>query len=214
MPDSSIAITAGAGTPVDTFTTPAGDHRQIVIVGDRGGYSGRACSFRTPGRAGTTGQKLFTIHNATGSTVAVDVDRISVDVAFTAAKAVTVLPPIIRVSRITALPTGGTAPTKAPDDTGNSSSSSVTVLQDASAEGTSGTALAATTVGTVTQEFAARLITAAGYEPADRVELLSSGPVVLRALEGLVVELVYTLATQNPITDMWIVTVHWAEWTP
>lgn len=34
MADSSIAITAGAGTPVDTRTAPDGDHRQVVVLGD------------------------------------------------------------------------------------------------------------------------------------------------------------------------------------
>src|SRR3990167_9361404 len=34
MPDSSIAITAGAGTNVDTQTNAAGDHRQVIVAGD------------------------------------------------------------------------------------------------------------------------------------------------------------------------------------
>lgn len=34
MADSSIAITAGAGTAVDTFTQANGDHRQAVVIGD------------------------------------------------------------------------------------------------------------------------------------------------------------------------------------
>lgn len=34
MADSSIAITAGAGTDVDTRTAPDGNHRQVVTLGD------------------------------------------------------------------------------------------------------------------------------------------------------------------------------------
>jgi hypothetical protein len=34
MADSSIAITAGVGTPVDTFTQASGDHRQAMVIGD------------------------------------------------------------------------------------------------------------------------------------------------------------------------------------
>lgn len=34
MADSSIAITAGAGTNIDTFTQAGGDHRQAIVVGD------------------------------------------------------------------------------------------------------------------------------------------------------------------------------------
>lgn len=58
-----------AGDPVDQYVVPVQD--RIVS------YRGRAGTFRIPGRAGTTGQKLFSIHNATGSTVLVDVEQIA-----------------------------------------------------------------------------------------------------------------------------------------
>jgi len=50
----------------------------------------------------------------------------------------------------------------------------------------------------------------------DRTEFMSDPleSVVLRPLEGLVVFLDYTLATQNPTTDMWIVGCRWEEYTP
>jgi hypothetical protein len=220
MADSSIAITAGAGTNVDTVTVPNGDHRQVVIVGDHGAYSGRVATFRIPGRAGTTGQKLFSIHNATGSSIVAEVHKITVDLVQTVVKAVTVLPPMIRIWKVTVLPTNGTAATKVMEDSASTAtSSSVTVLQDASADGTSSaSALTATLpAGTiVTQEYAPRLITAVGYEPADRIEFLSGEleSVVLRPLEGLVVFLDYVLATQNPVTDQWIVGVRWEEFSP
>lgn len=195
-----------AGDPVDQYVVPVLD--RIVS------YAGRAATFRIPGRAGTTGQKLMTLHNATGSSVVVDVESIAVDLAVTVVKAITVLPPIIRLSRITTLPTGGSALAKGAADSTMTSSSSVTLLQDASAEGTSsGTALAATPTVGLTQEFAPRMITGAGYEMADRLEWLDGGPITLRALEGIVLELVYTAATQNPVTDMWAATVRWSEYT-
>lgn len=34
MPDSSVAITAGTGTPIDTRTVTGGDHRQVMVIGD------------------------------------------------------------------------------------------------------------------------------------------------------------------------------------
>lgn len=34
MADSSVEITAGSGTPVDTRTVGTGDHRQVVVLGD------------------------------------------------------------------------------------------------------------------------------------------------------------------------------------
>lgn len=187
----------------------------VVPVKDRlVSYRGRCTTFRTPGRAGTTGQKLFAIHNATGSSVLVDLEQVTVDLVQTVIKAVTVLPPIIRLSRFTTLPTNGSAGTKTPEDTALTSSASLTLWQDASAEGTSsGTTLTITSGSGLTQEFAPRYITAVGYEPADRVEFLGAGPIMLRALEGVVLELVYTLATQNPVTDMWVATAKWTEWT-
>jgi hypothetical protein len=221
MPDSSISVNDSTSTAraIDAITTPNGDFRQVVMLGDRGGYSGRFASFRIPGRAGTTGQKLAAIHNATGSAVVATLTGVSVDLAQTVVKAVTVLPPLVRLSRFTALPTNGSAGTKSPEDTAVSSSASVTLWQDASAEGTSsGTALAITPVSGITQEFAPRYMGGAGtnplYEPADRLEFLESGEINLRPLEGVVVELVYTLATQNPVTDMWAVSMRWTEWTP
>jgi hypothetical protein len=220
MADSNVPITAGTGTNIDTFTMPNGDHRQAVMVGDHGAYSGKASTFRIPGRAGTTGQKLFSIHNATGSTIVAEVHKITIDLVQTVVKAVTVLPPVIRLWKVTVLPINGTATTKvAEDSSSTATSASVTVLQDASADGTSSTtALTATLpAGTViSQEFAPRLITAAGYEMFDRTEFMSDPleSVVLRPLEGLVVFLDYTLATQNPTTDMWIVGCRWEEYTP
>lgn len=177
-------------------------------------FKGRASTFRTPGRAGTTGQKILSLHNATGSTIIVTVTKVVVDLTCTVIKAVTVLPPIVRLWKVTVLPSNGTALTKNKIGGSTSSNASVTVLGDASADGTnSGTALTATLpAGTIiTQEFAPRLITAAGYEMADRMEFLGDTQVELAALEGVVLFLDYTLATQNPTTDMWIASIEWTE---
>jgi hypothetical protein len=215
--NSSVPITAGSGTPIDTYQVGT-DHRQIVLVGDHGGHRGRAATFRIPGRAGTTGQKLMSIHNAAGSSVVAEVHKISVDLVQTVIKAVTVLPPIIRIYKVTVLPTNGTALTKVAEDSGaTATSASVTLLQDASADGTSsGTALTATLPAgaVVTGEFAPRLITAAGYEMFDRTEFMADPDesVILRPLEGLVVMLDYALATQNPVTDMWVCGIRWEEY--
>ena len=175
---------------------------------------GRVTTFRTPGRAGTAGQKIFALHNATGSTKIVRINHIAVDLAVTVVKAITVLPPLIRVHRFTAVPTNGTALTKVSKDTALASNASITAWGDASADGTSsGTALTITIPAgnCLTQEFAPRFITAAGYEMFDRAELLVDQVIALRALEGIVVELAYTAAGQNPITDMWAVTCDWWE---
>lgn len=177
-------------------------------------YRGRVSTFSTPGRAGTVGQKIFAIHNATGSTRVVTINSIAVDLVQLAAIAVTVRPVIVRIYRVTVLPTNGTALTKVARDTDLSASGSITVFGDASADGTgSGTTLTATlpAANVLTQTYAARLITAAGYEPFDREVFLDGAGVKLKALEGLVVMLDYTLTTQNPTTNQWLVTCEWDE---
>jgi hypothetical protein len=208
-----------AGNTIDSAAAvPAGTERGLIvrpITGPAATFSGLASTFRVPGRAGTAGQSIFSLHNATGSTKIVKVNKITVDLVATVIKAVTVLPPIIRVWKITVLPTNGTAVTKVPLDSALTSSGSVTVLQDASADSTSSASALTTTrpAGTVlTQEYAPRLITAVGYEMFDRTTFFDGETdVTLRALEGIVVFLDYTLATQNPTTDMWTATCEWDE---
>jgi hypothetical protein len=177
-------------------------------------FTGRASTFRTPGRAGTAGQKIMSLHNATGSAVTVRIKKVVVDFACTVVKAITVLPPVIRLYKVTVLPTNGTALGKVKIGGTTTSSASVTILGDASADGTlSASALTATLPAgqVITQEYAPRFITAAGYEPADRIEFEVSSDIVLGALEGVVLNLDYVLATMNPATDMWIASVEWTE---
>jgi hypothetical protein len=211
----NLGYTPGSGATVAT-TDVGGVHFQkfIPTAEPHGSFRGRVQTFRTPGRAGTTGQKIFALHNATGSTKIVHINQLAVDIVCTVIKAVTVLPPVIRVHRFTAVPTNGTALTKVAKDTVLSSNASVTAWGDASADGTnSATALTVTIPSNsmLAQEFAPRLITAAGYEMFDRTEMMVGYDIVLRALEGIVVNLDYTLATQNPTTDMWIVGCDWFE---
>jgi hypothetical protein len=181
-------------------------------------FRGRVATFRTPGRAGTAGQSIYAIHNAAGSAVIVDVKRIKVDLLSTAVKAVTVQAPLIRLWKVTAAPTNGTVLTKVHKDSALSSSASVDVRGDASADGTGAASALATTRsdGTFfTQEFGSRIFTAVGQEAADRVAFLESEEdvMILRAMEGVVVFLDYTVATWNPITDFWAVSCDWDEYT-
>jgi hypothetical protein len=48
---------------------------------------------------------------------------------------------------------------------------------------------------------------------ADRMMFLDEAGLIIRASEGLVLMLDYTLATQNPVTDMYTVSVDWDEFT-
>lgn len=219
MTESVIQVpTDGLGKKLRTRSRTIGANlveEQYLIVQDEKVVScrGRATTFRTPGRAGTTGARLLTLHNASGSPLLVDLKKVTVDLTTTVVKAVTVLPPVIRLTRFTALPTGGTVLAKALEDTAMASNNSVVATGDCTADGALSAGVLTYTPlgGTLTQEFAPRLITAAGYEPFDRTEFLVEGFVVLRAAEGVCVDLVYTLATQNPATDMWVASAEWDE---
>lgn len=213
----NVPVTPGSGANVDVYTLPSGNTRQTVLRADHGVYSGSTATFRIPGRAGTTGQKIFAIHNATGSSTLVEVQDIVVCLNQTVVKAVTVMPPVISLYKVTVVPTNGSTPVKvAKDSSATATSASVTVWSDASADGTSSaTALTATlTTSMISREFAPRMITAAGLEMQQRVEFFSDelASIVLRPLEGIVVMLDYTLATQNPTTDQWLVTCKWEEY--
>lgn len=242
-----MLVTAGFGTGAGSFTVTRGQdgttnvaHVSGVTVsmlvgvqrvepvdgGRQVSFKGRAGAFRTPGRASTTGQKIFAIHNATGSAVLVDVHNIQVDLVSTVVKAVTVLPPAIRVYKFTAVPTNGTALTKNGEDSALTSKSTVTVWGDASADGTSSATtltIAAITNGSQTgmmdQIFASRFMGGAGTNPQSELfDLMRFFPsddeiMTLRALEGLAIHLDTTLATQAPTTDMLTVSCRWIEYT-
>jgi hypothetical protein len=189
-------------------------------------FMGDVSTFDTLGRAGTVGQKLLAIHNATGSTVLVDVWNIKVDLvqAAAAGQAPTVLGTKIRLWKFTAVPTNGTTLTKVARDSTLSSKSTVTVWGDASADTVgSGTTLTVTLpAGTfLLTEFAPRMLLAAVtptavtyYEPFDGTNYFPdpSQAITLRPLEGLCVFLDYTVATGNPITNHWVASLRFMEY--
>ena len=211
----NLGYTPGTGATIATKDVGGVHYQRFIPSGEvEATFRGRASTFRTVGRAGATARRYLTISNAAASGKVVYINQMSVDFAQLAAMLVTVIPPAIRVYRIAALPTGGTALTKVAKDTALTSSASITLLGDASADGTnSAVALAAvTTAGSaLTQEFFPRLITGAGYEVADRIELLEGKNVVLRAGEGIVLSSDITLATQEPAGVLTIATIDWYE---
>lgn len=225
MPEIDTTAVSGVearGYRRGSLTTDSWD-QYVVPVRDRiVSFTGRAATFITPGRAAVS-QKILALHNATGSTVLVNVNRIRVDVLLAAAAGVapTVVPPVIRIHRFTAVPTNGTALTKTGLDTGATSSASVTAWGDASADGTSSaTTLTITAGGILSQAWAPRILvvgTSAStfYEPQDVTEFFVGEPdITLRALEGVVVFLDQaTVTTGNPTTSRWVATIDWDEYT-
>lgn len=213
--DGTTAVAHTAGATVYYVTgvqrVQPVDGSRIIL------FQGRINSFRTPGRAGTTGQTILSVYNAHASKK-VRITAVAVDIIQTVVKAVTVIPPIIRLWKVTAASTSGTALTKIPSDSLlNSADAAVTVLGDASADGTgSTTALASTRpAGTFyAEEFAPRLITAAGYEMFDRTVFMEGENefITLNTNEGIVVFLDYATSVSNPTTDMWVVGLEFEEY--
>ncbi len=222
MPDFDATLTSGVeakgyregGATADSWTQYVIPREDRIVS-----FSGRTATFVTPGRA-VAAQKVFALHNATGSTVLLSVDRLTIDLLTTVAKLATVLPPIVRVQRFTALPTGGTALAKTGMDTAGTSNASVTAWGDSSADNagagtSSATTLTITAGAVIAQKYAPRMFTVAGYEPIDTAPFFHGEPdIILRALEGVVVFLdMATVTTGNPATDKWIVTCDWTEFT-
>jgi len=223
MPDIDSTVVSGVearGYRRGTLSTDSWDQYVIPVEDKIVSYRGRTSTFVTPGRAAVA-QKVFAIHNATASTILVAVNRLRVDLLSTALKAATVLPPLIRIHRFTALPTNGTALSKIGIDTALTSNAAATVWGDSSADNAGAGTVSAITLTVTTlapplaQRYAPRFITLAGYEPMDSVNFFEGEPdVTLRALEGLCVFLdMATLTTGNPATDKWVVSADWTEYT-
>lgn len=216
MPEIDATATAGVearGYRRGPNATDSWD-QYVIPTRDRiESFSGRAATFRIAGAAGTSGQNLFSLFNAAGSAVIVDLETVAFDVYQTAARVVE--PPVARLYRVTAAPTGGAALPKVAMDSAQSSSASVALLQGASAEkGTTAITATVAASGLITQEVVARALTLVGYEQFDRTEFINDQrPVTLRAGEGVVLRLDYSVATSNPVTDMYIVTARWSEYT-
>ena len=196
-------VSAQFGLPVNT------DPKRAIT------FWGRACTFKTPGRAAVS-QKILSIHNAVGSAVLVDVNRLRVDMLSTVAKVATIVPPVIRCVRYTTVQTNGTVLTKTQVDTAQTSSASVTVTGDASADGVlSATTLTLTPTATLAQAYAPRLLSAVGYELIDTIAFFEGNTdITLRAGEGLAIFLDgATVTTGLPATDAFIASVDWNEYT-
>lgn len=225
MPD--VGSNSVSGVVVEGYrsgaTTSDNWYQYVVPVRDRvNSFTGRAASFATLGLGTTAQQNLLTLVNGSSSTVTVSVNRITVDLLTTAAAGIapSVVTPIVRVRRCTAV-SGGTALTKVPrGDSAQTSNANVVVSGGTASDGGAATAITATNGGLMAQKFAPRTLvvgTSAStfYEPVDTVPFFYGEPdIVLKAGEGLLVSLEgVTAATGNPTTNRWICEIDWDEWT-
>lgn len=189
---------------------------QIVIaIGERvASYKGVVGSFRTLGNAATP-QNLFSIENAAGSSVLLAVRRFTVQMDATVV--LTAVSCQFKVSRPASLPTGGTTLTKVPFDTALSSSSSVVVRGATASDGGGATAITATAGSTGWHQFAMRMHTAVGQVLMEDQSLIPAlcedDPLILRAGEALLVQVINATAGNNAATNHYLVNVMFEEFT-
>lgn len=168
-----------------------------------------AASFRILGSAATP-HNLLTIEN-TDATVVVTIRDIMVQLDATAV--LTAVMPLVKVSRATAVPTGGTTLTKAQFDTGNTSDAQIVVRAANASDGGVATAITATASAALWQEYQMRMHTVVGQvlSPPSRMPTLLDKSLVLRQNEALLVQVVASAGTSNPATNHWSVCVTWDE---
>lgn len=168
-----------------------------------------AASFRILGTAATP-HNLFTIEN-TDATVEVRIRDLMIQLDATAV--LTAVMPLVKLSRATAVPTGGTTITKAQFDTANASDAQVVVRAANASDGGAATAITATAGTTIWQEYQMRMHTVVGQvlSPPSRVPTILVKDLVLRQNEALLVQVVASAGTSNPATNHWSVCVTWDE---
>lgn len=168
-----------------------------------------AASFRILGSAATP-HNLLTIEN-TDATVVVTIRDIMVQLDATAV--LTAVMPLVKVSRATAVPTGGTTLTKAQFDTGNTSDAQIVVRAANASDGGVATAITATASAALWQEYQMRMHTVVGQvlSPPSRMPTLLDKSLELRQNEALLVQVVASAGTSNPATNHWSVCVTWDE---
>lgn len=168
-----------------------------------------AASFRILGTAATP-HNLLTIENIDATNL-VTIREISIQLDATAV--LVAVMPLTKVSRSTAVPTGGTAMNKGQWDTANASNANTIVRGATASDGGVATAITATAGTTLWQEYQMRLHTAVGQvlSPPSRMPIVLTKNLILRQNQAILVQVVASAGTSNPATNHWSVCVTWDE---
>lgn len=170
-----------------------------------------ASTFRTLGSAGTP-HNLFTIENI-DATKLVYIRRLTIQLDATAV--LVAVMPQVKLSRATAVPTGGTVLAKGQFDTNNASNAN-TILRGATAsDGGVATAITATAGTTLWQQYCMRMHTVVGQvlAPDNGIAptLVELKDLILRQNQALLIQIVATAGTSNPATNHWFANIVWEE---
>ena len=170
-----------------------------------------AASFRTLGTAATP-HNLFTIENI-DATKLVTIRSVSVQMDATAV--LVAVQPQIKISRATAVPTGGTALNKGQFDTGNASNANTIVRGATASDGGVATAITSTAGTTLWQQYNMRMHTVVGqvlaFDSVVLPPLVDTQNLILRQNQALLIQIVASVGTSNPATNHWIANICWEE---
>lgn len=171
-----------------------------------------AATFRTVGSAATP-QNLFTIENI-DATKLVYIRKLIVQCEGTAA--LTSVTPLIKVSRATGVPTGGTTLAKGLFDTSNSSNANTICRGQTASDGGALSGPTATAGDVIWEQYVTRLHTAVGQLVYLDSELLPANIVptqnfILRQNQALLVQVVAAAGASNPASNHYVVNVCWEE---
>lgn len=170
-----------------------------------------AASFRTLGSAATP-HNLLTIENIDATNL-VKIRRLVVQLDATAV--LTSVMPQIKVSRATAVPSGGTTLNKAQFDTANSSNANTIVRGATASDGGAATAITATAGTTIWQQYGMRLHTLVGQVlgPDNNALplLVADVDFILRQNQAALIQIVASAGASNPATNHWFANVVWEE---
>lgn len=172
-----------------------------------GTYS--AASFRILGSAATP-HNLLTIEN-TDAAVQVRIRDISIQLDATAV--LTAVMPLVKISRATAVPTGGTTLTKGEFSTAATSDAQVVVRAANASDGGVASAITATAGATLWQEYQMRMHTVVGQVlcPPSRMPTILTKDLILLQNQAILVQVVASAGTSNPATNHWSVCITWDE---
>jgi len=143
----------------------------------------------------------------------VKVRRMTVQLDATAALASVM--PLVKTSRATAVPSGGTALAKAVFDTNATSDGAVIVRGGTASDGGAATAITASPGDIMWQQYCMRMHTVVGQVLAEDSPLIPTlcedTPIILRQNQALLIQVVASAGTSNPVTNHWCVQVVWEE---
>lgn len=228
-----VLVTGGAGTNSWTVTrgqdgTTAAAHasgstvaqvvgvQRVSPVSERAiSYLGSVATFRTLGNAASP-QNLFTLENQAGSAVLVAIRALRVEQDSTAV--LTAVSNQFKLSRPSALPTGGTTLSKGSLDTALTSNASVVARGATASDGGAATAITATAGTTMWCQFGARFHTAVGQWIPDDFDLMpiaitNTDGIILRAGQAILVQVINPTAANNAATNHYTIRCAYEEFT-